>query len=72
VSQFCAACVLIVPKFEICVFSTGRRASNLLLEQVLSMLRKFAENNKCDLNDRTQAGAIIVCRAAGCQSGRVF
>ena len=57
--MFCAACVLVVPGFEICVFSTGRRASNLLLEQVVSMLNKFYDLNGQQVNDRTQAGQII-------------
>ena len=34
VSMFCAACCLCVPEFQIAVFSTGRRASQMLLEQV--------------------------------------
>jgi hypothetical protein len=45
VSMFCAACCLCVPDMVIAVFSTGRRASQMLLEQVLSMIRAYQEND---------------------------
>lgn len=43
--MFCAACCLCVPEMVIAVFSTGRRASQMLLEQVLSMIRTYQEND---------------------------
>lgn len=42
VSMFCAACCLCVPEFQIAVFSTGRRASQMLLEQVRVACSNFS------------------------------
>jgi hypothetical protein len=59
VLRFCAACVLCIPNFVVAVFSTGRRASSLLLEQVLSMLRRFSDYTGTDINDRAKIGSIM-------------
>ena len=55
--MFCAAVVLHIPNFEVAVFSTGRRASQLLLDQVLRMIRRYKEINSME----EAGGRIIKC-----------
>ena len=64
VSMFAAACCLLIPNMEIVIFSTGRRASKLLLDQILAMIQKYKDLNGCDVNDAS--ATVIKSNQVGC------